>query len=332
MRRGLVALAFALGCEGPGRETGALMPVAELSDADCQACHPEVATGWAASRHHASFTNVDFQRAYGREPLPFCRDCHAPGRVRPEPLPGPEAEALGVGCIDCHVDGTTVVSGPGGAELQAPHPLTRSEDFGTRSCARCHEFEFPAGSRRPPGTMMQTTMREHRASAYADRSCADCHLPRREQGGRDHALASTRDPAALRRALEVTARREGDDLIVRIEPREVGHAFPTGDLFRRLAVHAERVVGGERVAATSRHLARHFAPWRREDGTLDPAFGWPVPDDRILGPTTIRLALGAAAGGELRWWIDLERVDARDDHSPGRSTIASQVRIAEGRL
>jgi hypothetical protein len=330
IRPGLAALALALGCEAPGierQEADSVIATADLSDADCQACHPQAARQWAQSRHHASFTNIDFQRSYGREPLPFCRDCHAPALTRTKALPEAEAEALGVGCMDCHGEGATIVTGPGDADVRAPHPLRRSADFGARSCARCHEFEFPASSRRPPGTMMQTTMREHRASTFADRNCSDCHMRPGDDGARDHSLASTRDPAALRRALAVTARREGNALIVAIEPHEVGHAFPTGDLYRRLAVHAE-LHGDSEV----RYLARHFAPWRREDGGRDPAFEWPVPDDRVRGPTTIRLDLDPAASGELRWWIDLERVDARDDVHPERSTIASRVRLAEGRL
>lgn len=331
MRSELLALGLLLGCEAaqPASDLAVAAPLLDLDDADCQACHPEVAAGWAQSRHHAAFTNVDFSRSYAREPLAFCRDCHAPALARG--LEGPDAEALGVGCKDCHGGGRSVWTGPGAATVRAPHLLERSDDFGTRSCARCHEFAFPAASRRPAGSMMQTTMREHLASAHADRGCDACHLPR-DTTGVDHSLASTRDPDALRRALAVTATREGNDLVVSIEPRDIGHAFPTGDLFRRLALHAELHAGGQRIAATTRYLARHFVTRRREDGTLDPAFAWPEPDDRLRGPTTIRLTLDPAASGELRWWIDHERVDARDDHHPERSTIASTVRIAEGRL
>jgi hypothetical protein len=334
IRRELLALALLLGCEAaPPEPTRAVdAPLVGLTDADCQACHPEVATQWAHSRHHAAFTNEDFSRSYAREPLAFCRDCHAPALLRARPLPDAEAEALGVGCIDCHGEGPTVHTGPGVAPVHAPHLLDRSADFGTRSCARCHEFEFPAASSRPAGSMMQTTMREHLASAHADRGCDACHLPPRADGGRDHSLASTRDPDALRRALAVTATRDGNDLIVTLEPRDIGHAYPTGDLFRRLALHAELHQGGERIAATTRHLARHFVARRRENGTLDPAFAWPEPDDRLRGPTTLRLTLDPNARGELRWWIDLERVDARDEHHPERSTIASTVRIADGSL
>ncbi len=165
---------------GPSREP---LP----SEAECRECHPEVAAQWDRSRHHAAFSNPDFQRSLAREPEDFCRNCHAPGLARVQPLTATEraeAEALGVGCLDCHAGEGTLLAGPNANLAAAPHPLAAVQDFATHSCARCHEFDFPPNSRRPPGSMMQLTMREHRASAPAVRSCADCHLP-----AGDHSLA-----------------------------------------------------------------------------------------------------------------------------------------------
>jgi hypothetical protein len=310
------------------------------SEAACHECHADVAAQWTSSRHHLSFDNPDFARAYAREPKAFCRECHAPALTRPESLRVPEPERLGVGCLDCHLDPQhpfAVATGPGHASA-APHALVRSDDFGTHSCARCHEFEFPPDSRRPPGTMMQTTMREHRASPYADRSCADCHLPRTGTGAlasRDHSLASTRDPAAMRAALEAEARREGDDLILRLRPIDVGHAFPTGDLFRRLELHAQLRIGDELLAEHTRYLDCEFEPWRLADGRRNHAYAKPVQDDRLTGPTTIELPLdGGVRGREavLEWWVDYERVDARSHLYPELSSLAGEIRLAEGQL
>jgi hypothetical protein len=286
----------------------------DLDEARCPKCHRAEAEQWASSRHHTSFTNADFQRAYEREPEPFCRDCHAPG--------GDEVQ--GVGCLECHGDGDAILTGPGD-DVRAPHAIVRVDDFGTRSCAACHEFAFPESSRRPPDAMMQTTMREHAASAFADRSCADCHMP-----AHAHDLASTRDDDAWRRALTIAASREGDDLVLVLTPHEVGHALPTGDLFRRLALHAELRVDDEIVDTETRWLGRHFAPRRRPDGSLDPEYDWPTPDDRILEQTKIRLDL--EGDGELVWWVDYERVDHRHEEDPATSTIASTIRLAAGRL
>jgi nitrate/TMAO reductase-like tetraheme cytochrome c subunit len=322
-------LAFALfGCEAEPEQAATAEPEPLPSESECRECHAAVAEQWARSRHHLSFRNADFQRSYARETTDFCRNCHAPALVRNDPLPTAEAEALGVGCLDCHLGEGTVLAGPNAELAAAPHPLAAVQDFATQSCARCHEFDFPASSRRPPGTMMQLTMREHRASVHADRSCADCHLP-----AGDHSLASTRDPEAMRRALAVVARRDGDDLILELEPRGVGHAFPTGDLYRRLELHAERRIGDRAIATATRYLDRELSPWRFPDGRLNPTFHEPIIDDRLRETTQIRLELGAEpSGGELLWWVDYERVDARDDFAPQQSTIASEVRLAEGIL
>jgi hypothetical protein len=335
-RLALLALAL-IGCETDGQVSEEqprveLEPVAAETwvpeEHECGQCHEASAEQWARSRHHAAFTNPDFARSHAREPLDFCRDCHAPALTR---MPENEAQHLGVGCIDCHFDGQTLLAS--GSPVQtstAPHALRYAPEFGTQSCARCHEFDFPEPSWRR-GTMMQTTMREHRASRHADRSCADCHM-----SDGDHEFASTREPEAMRRAVSVAARRDGDALVLKLTPVHVGHAFPTGDLFRRLELHAELVSReGETLASTTRFLARHFAPRRHADGRLNHAAMRAVPDDRLTGPTTIRLELAPDEhdpSAELVWWVDYQRVDQRDTRAPERSSLADELRLAEGRL
>ncbi|MEZ4448994.1 MAG: multiheme c-type cytochrome [Nannocystaceae bacterium] len=318
----LAALALACGEPSPAvdHEAARALP----TELECAACHVEVAAEWARSRHHASFTNVDFQRAYAREPLPFCRECHAPERAA---LPALEAEALGVGCLSCHRDGDGLVTA-GAGPTAAPHPLRRDPGFATRACARCHEFDFPAHADAGAGAMMQATLREHRASPFADRSCADCHMPR---GGHD--FGSTRDPEAMRRALEVEARREAGALVLDLRPRGVGHAFPTGDLFRRLAVHATLVGPDGRAGAHEvRYLERRFVPRHHPDGRLSHEGAEPLVDARLVGPTTLQIELPLEPAVDLVWWVDLERVDHRDAEAPERSTIAGTIRLAEGRI
>ncbi|MFY0541976.1 multiheme c-type cytochrome [Nannocystis pusilla] len=126
----------------PARDTAATWLPRED---ECAACHGEIADAWARSRHHAAFTNADFQRAYAREPTPFCRECHAPEHAR---LPASEADALGVGCLACHGGPATIVTGAARTGSEAPHGLRRDPSFATRTCARCHEFDFPEGSGR----------------------------------------------------------------------------------------------------------------------------------------------------------------------------------------
>lgn len=336
MKRLLFVAFVPLGCdasEADGVPQQTARPVSSATDEACEACHPAVAAQWAGSRHHRAFTNIDFQRSYTREPEPFCRDCHAPGTKDVDPEFATAAEHRGIDCRDCHGDGDAVQTGPG-PSVDAPHEIARSQEFGTESCARCHEFAFPESSRRPASFLMQSTMLEHAQSPFSERSCASCHFSA-DGGGVDHSQASTRSPEAWRRALRVEARASGSAVAFTLRPVGVGHALPTGDLFRRLALHVEWWVADERVSSATRYLARHFEPWRREDGSLNPAYAWPVRDDRVAAQTEFLVeaeGAGRDAGGEWVWWVEYQRVDAREDDRPQDATIASAVRIAGGRI
>jgi hypothetical protein len=149
---------------------------------------------------------------------------------------------------------------------------------------------------------MQLTITEHEGSAYAEVACAGCHMPVVGEGAsrhRSHAFSSSRSAAAQALALRVDASRSGAQIHVAIAPGEVGHAFPTGDLFRRLAVRAEAVTAeGALVAREVRYLARHFERRHTASGTLVRALLW---DDRPGAPgaaapgTVIELDLGPSA-------------------------------------
>ncbi len=195
-----------LGCASPARLDTTQR--ASVAPDGCGDCHAVEAAEWASSLHRASFTDADFQRAFAREPLPFCEQCHAP-RTREE----------GVSCIHCHELDRSV-------SRTGRHAPTRAVP-----CSRCHEFDFPDAP-----LAMQSTASEHARSEFSTRACAECHLPRRA-GHRDHRFAVTRNAAWLRGALApVTTHRDGDQIVVTLQSRGVGHAFPTGDLFRRLRV------------------------------------------------------------------------------------------------
>lgn len=202
---------------------------------ECSSCHVAEAAEWASSLHRASFTDADFQRAFAREPLAFCEGCHAP-RAREE----------GVTCIHCHETQLTASRG---------HAPTRAVP-----CARCHEFDFPDAP-----LAMQSTASEN--AAMGGRACAECHLPQRG-GHRDHRFAVTRDPAMLRAALAPpTMRREGATLVLVLESRGVGHALPTGDLFRRLRVtYWTEDRAGAVLEYEERLLHKHFG---RHHGEAD---------------------------------------------------------------
>jgi hypothetical protein len=289
---------------------------AAVADARCEGCHEDVAAEQRASLHSLSWRDPPFVRAFTVEPLPFCQSCHAPEAAPGAPVPETLA-SLGTGCVTCHVRGGTVLAAPlreGDAEERtAPHVLARDARFpGPGACAGCHEFAFPDATGRDPGERMQLTASEHARSSYAVFACADCHMPRVDgpRGRhRSHAFAASRDAAFVRSAAEVHAERTGPGTLrVLLRPADVGHAFPTGDLFRRLTVSAmaSASVTGTPLKA-ERHLARHFG--EKQVGVV--VLRTVASDDRVGvdGPErAVYLDLGAPAA-PIRFQVRYERVE-----------------------
>lgn len=324
---GLLALA---GCREPPRETATATiaatmpgpaPLHRVDDAvtrngECTACHTEIASEWEASLHRAAYTHHDFQSALRREPLPFCRGCHAPEADprRPEPA----LAELGVACVSCHLPaGDDVLSARAAdAPQRAAHPVLRAASFATAdACAGCHEFTFP--DRRPVPEYMQTTAQELRASAHAQRGCADCHMPTvaDEHGGhRSHAFAASRDEAWMRDAFTVTATRPAADRVtvsLDLLADRIGHALPTGDLLRRLTITVRVDGPGARTRPQRRYLARH---WKHARTGKGPAVRTLDHDDRLgvgADPRVLEFTIDAAdAALPVSWSVRYERVEA----------------------
>lgn len=316
-------LSAASGWPGPARGERADAPT---RNAACEGCHVEVAREWRGSMHQRAYIDADYSESLAREPTAFCRGCHAPEADPALPAP-PGLAALGVGCVTCHAPAGAVLAAPVHAEASpAPHPLVRTPGFAeAAACGRCHAFSFPGR----PGVAMQDTLREHASSRHAAKSCADCHMPRRADGGRDHRFVASRDPALLRRALRVRADRRATAVHLSLEPGWVGHAVPTGDLFRRLWVEAEVADDDWQVLAQdARALGRRFASGG--------GARVPVADDRVgargEAPTEVVLELGEAARERpIRWRVQYQRVAfAAGD---GETTkIWDSVTIADGLL
>ncbi|HSN97388.1 MAG TPA: hypothetical protein VLS89_03785, partial [Candidatus Nanopelagicales bacterium] len=233
--------------------------------------------------------------------------------------------------------GEAILAAPREGAGFAPHRVARSAAFATAAaCAGCHEFGFDDEERREWPLSMQRTVTEHAASGEAGRSCADCHMPRGAEGRRSHAFASTRDPESHRRAVVARAERRGETgLRVQLESRGVGHAYPTGDLFRRVRVEAE-VAGPEhrQLAHAERFLARHFTTGRDRDGhPIREEMG----DDRIGAnqgeETIVELELGAAAEGRpIRWTVSLDRVLHVADDREEAAVVPDRVILATGEV
>lgn len=300
-------------------------------------CHTEEAAEWHRSEHRTSFSDPVFQRALALEPSPFCVGCHAPEGSGSEPA---RAE-LGVACVTCHLAGEVVLAAPKATERPAPHAIERRAEFAAQgACAGCHEFSFGDDARRPAPLPMQRTITEHARSPLASTTCAECHMPHVPGASgprRGHAFADTRDPAWLRRSLRATAARLGaTGARVTLSLSRVGHAFPTGDLFRRLALRVDALdERGVVVASAARTLSRRF-------GTVIAADGGPIrvelSDDRpgAAGPqpdTIVDLDPGLAArGASLRWTVALERVLHAADGREADAIVAGVVPLAEGEL
>lgn len=324
--------------ESPERRTGMPTPgrgrleAAVVSNAECEHCHASEAREWRASLHARANEEPTYRRAFELEPLPFCRRCHAPEAV-PTEQESAAVSALGVGCVTCHVTGDGVLAAPrdDAHAVRAPHAITRDPRFGgVQACASCHEFSFPtAPPRHPPrdAELMQSTVREHAASPANERSCADCHMPRGSGGRRSHAFAASRVPAIVQSAATVEARRTGPSRVqVTVSPTNPGHAFPTGDLFRRLEVLAEAsgpdgIVLGRDV----RYLTRHFVPRRGGVGRQLLA------DDRPRSePVVVELDVGVAA--DIAWRVAYQRVEHPREVDDEAAKLDGEIVLGGGLL
>lgn len=307
----------------PGPKSTAPKPGRIAGNADCVRCHPQQATEWQSSQHRSAHTDPDYQRVVVHERGAFCQTCHAP-EASPATMPSPDAGALGVACVTCHVpEGDHVLAAPGSSPPEA-HAIIRTAAFaGVDACAGCHQFNFPQN----PDVAMQATVTEHAQSAFADTPCADCHMPWTGEGvarHRDHTFSASRDPQMLRSAVVVEAERDVDGVTLRLFPGRIGHAFPTGDLFRRLWVDVEALdEDGESLAYDGRALARRFT---RGGGQL-------LDDDRPgahEGPVVLRFELGdVALGHPIRWQLFHQRValplDGDDADLFGQTLVTSGV-------
>jgi Cytochrome c554 and c-prime len=336
---------------GPARASGRISTTTS-ENARCEACHEDVAREWRSSMHAQANTDPTFRRALAIEPLPFCRGCHAP-EADPNADAPAALSAIGVGCVTCHVtdrtSGTTLAGhAPEGLKgLAAPHPVHRAPEFATAAaCASCHEFDFPIHSRDRAPERMQSTVTEYRQSGYADVSCASCHMPpvrgssdggsqtRPGQSGthKSHLFGLGTDHSMLRAAVDVSVRRTSPSRVtLLLTPAQVGHAFPTGDLFRRLVVSAE-AMGDDWfvVSETSRALSRRFE--MRDSGTGQ-SLRHLISDDRVgVAPSeTLELDLGDAARGRpIAWRVEYQRVEHPVGKDDSRAVVAESVVVAEG--
>ena len=309
---------------------------ASALNATCTGCHREIAAEWRSSFHAQAQRDSAYQRAFALEPLPFCQGCHAPESDAFQPVPELAAD-LGVGCVTCHAVGDHVLAAAKMAGVgTAPHILSRTPEFASAAaCASCHEFAFPDAALRAQPELMQATVREHDHSNTRGMPCASCHMPSVGEGAarhRSHAFPGGHDPEFVKGALSVQAQRCADDRICLVlQTGRVGHAFPTGDLFRRLEVSAQAVGSDYQVVGSAqRYLSRHWSEQRK----LATVVRSVTRDDRpSAAPLEIKLQLaGPVAALPVVWRVAYQRVEHPRSEAEQDSVVDGEIEIASGTL
>jgi hypothetical protein len=150
-------------------------------------------------------------------------------------------------------------------------------------------------------------------------------------GRRSHRFSGGHDAAFVRSALTATARRDGRTLAVSLAPIGVGHALPTGDLFRRLIVEAVGTRADGRPVRVVRALQRHFEMEQQLPGA------WVLiaaRDDRLRAPQVVRLDLDEMSLSQpVRWRVFYQRVaHPVAGEQPDAAVLDGEIVLAAGRL
>jgi len=216
----------------------------------CRSCHETIYENWYGSRHRVALTNPIYQESHARETSVWCVNCHAPFMRpggNPEILSDRVQAADGISCITCHVREGKILTGrePQYSTEKAVHqylivPAMKNETF----CESCHQFNFTTASSTESmiqysEQVMQGTVSEWRHSSFAGKvGCGECHLFR---GTKDsHSFPGGHSLKQLSEALRVEIKRlDGTHIEVQVISLGIGHAFPTGDLFRTLRLQVE---------------------------------------------------------------------------------------------
>lgn len=359
-----VRVALPAPARGTSAPTRTLDGVGTVDAAYCTtSCHQEIGAEWRASMHRDAWTDPVFLKAYDLEPVAFCRGCHAP-ESNPAAHPTAAAQADGVSCTTCHVEsgrvqgaGQTMARSPTTSDATgaagSPHAFRPVAALATEAaCARCHQFDFPAQARQLSPSPMQDTVAEWRKSSLASVSCQDCHMPFVSGGEgkarhRSHRFRVMGDAELLREAVTAKATRGPDGHVsVELSSGRVGHAFPTGDMFRRLSVRAAAVDAAGNVVgeAVPVELARVFRDLPRDPDAAahgDLAHQRVEVRDTRLGPTGTKGATKTAelrvrgsdtSAHTIRWEVAYQRMMHPLAESFGVNPLEDEIVLASGTL
>lgn len=139
----------------------------------------------------------------------------------------------------------------------------------------------------------------------------------------NHRVAVSREPDVLRSALRVEAiRSSASRIVLTLEPLYVGHAMPTGDLFRRLLVRVKTARG-----LVERSLGRSFRARRADDGQV---IRFESRDERLASGEVRRLEL--EVGPDVAWEVVYQRVLGVSQVPPFTTTVEDELVLASGQL
>lgn len=300
---------------------------------ECARCHADVDEEWRGSMHAHAWTDPIVQAEARRTPSPTCRACHAPDAAAPE---------RGIDCVACHVrDGHVLAASPTPAGVLA-HPIRETPAQATvDACAGCHQFDFSDDGIHDPSEPLQDTLAEWaRSTAGTEgRTCQSCHMPQMHDPttGRHrttHSLRGLDDAALLADAVRVQATAVGDDtgvdVSLTITGHRIGHAFPTGDLFRQAIVTVRTDAGATDTLVLRRWLAATLDAdgadhhLRQVDDTRVPP-----PGTGALGDT---LRLDDPHATSVSWELRLHRLAPHDAVARGLDEHAAGVFVTRGEV
>ncbi len=212
---------------------------------ECGTCHKEIYQDWNSSRHRVSFTNELYQDSHKKEPMDWCVNCHSPflklsGDV--SNLKDRINKEEGISCVVCHVRDEKIIVAKI-PKTQSTHTYKEEKNLGkSEFCESCHDFNFPKknfkhGKIEYSNMVMQGTYKEYKESFYFGReSCQDCHIPK-QNGIKRHYFRGGHDKDFLKKTFFAELKLISENVYeLKLIAKNLGHAFPTGDLFRNFSI------------------------------------------------------------------------------------------------
>lgn len=278
----------------------------------CASCHPAIYAEHQQNTHGRAFFDEEARlatRGFRRED---CIRCHTPRPVFETgigmtPMQRWTNLEEGNTCMSCHgragYDYSRFV---GGSECKGAF---EPEVGSVEDCASCHRIA---------GTPDQWSRAAH--GKVAGNLCIDCHMPlvtrpvaegMPARAVRSHLFPASSSETQLRRAYSYDVAIQGNEVVVRITNKGVGHNFPTANRQRGVeSLVVVRDAEGKEVAR-SRLTCRYPYASELEPGQLTMPLSSQIPSGKT---TEHRVPLTVAGGtAECRLYFKLYRPSADTD-------------------